>query len=349
MSDLMNMDLTPREQTLDFNLLSQEILVKMRGSLSQQELSHRLGFSFNQCGKWESGATIIHWQDFTHICEALNIPWEKQFNEIFAFHRDMLIETTPVFETLSRFFGYSSLTEMAQTLHKSRSSISRLQNNQVKIHFSDVLQVMDIRPFVLSSWLAKFLHPGELENFKTKYLAELTVYKGIVSYPEAALVNFCFHLHSYWELSEHSDEWVGNRVGLTAEEVSKAVQHLEDVGLIHKLGNKYKSIERELTTLKMPEFRTLIQYVSNWTTKVYNAKKSFTPNLDNPSISSMRLYPLSSAAGKEVIDALIVFHHQIAEIVKRDQGPKDHVRAILLHCIDMGISQGFSSSDTSKP
>lgn len=349
MSDLISIEPVTREPGLDFNLLGQEILVKIRGDLSQQELSHRLGFSFNQCGKWETGATIIHWQDFTHICEVLNIPWQKNFNDIFAFHRDMLIENTPVFETLSRFFGYASLTEMAQTLHKSRSSVSRLQNNLVKVQFSDVLQVMDIRPFVLSSWLAKMLHPGELETFKNKYLSELVVYKGIVSYPEAALVNFCFHLHSYWELAEHSNEWIANKVGLTEEEVEKAVQHLLAVGLIHSVGNKYKSIERELTTLKMPEFRTLIQYVSNWTTRVYNAKKSFTPNLDNPSVSSMRLYPLSSAAGKEVVDALIVFHHQIAEIVKRDQGPKDHVRAILLHCIDMGISQAFSSSDQTKP
>lgn len=349
MSDRLNLENPTREQNLDFSLLAQEILVLLRGELSQVELSQKLGFSFNQCGKWESGVTIIHWQDFVRVCEALDIPWQRHFNDVFAFHQGMTIENNPVFECLSRFFGYSSLMEMAQTLHKSRSSISRLLNNQVKIHFSDILQLMDIRPFVLGSWLAKFLQPSRLESFKVKYQSELAMYKAVVSYPEAALVNFCFHLDSYWALPAHSDAWIAERVGLKEQQIPQAIEHLLKSGLIHKVGDKYRSMEKELTSLRLPEFRKVIQYMNNWTTETYNGSRSFTPNFENPSISALRLYPVSSKAGKEIVDALVVFHHQVAEIVKKDQGPKDHVRAILLHCLDMGISQGLSSSDTSKP
>ena len=345
----INVDPSTRQtqHRLDYSKLVREIFVQLRDGRSQVELSQRLGYSFNQMGKWESGAVSIHWNDFIHLNEVLSIPWQEIYDSVFAFHADMSISNAPVFETLSRFFGYANLVEMANLLNKSRSSVSRLLHNQVKIQFADVLQVMDLRPFVLGSWLGKFLKPEALETFAAKYGYEIQAFKGLLSLPWAGIVNACLHLDSYRSLPKHSNEWIAGRTGLTLDQVEEAIRHLSAIGVAYLADMKYISTVHELTLLRVPEFRKVIQFVSQWTTQTYVEERSRVPDLGNPSVSSVRIYPLSAAGGKAMVDALVVFHHQLAEIVKKDKGPKDHVRCLLMHCLDMGIAANFSGKEKS--
>lgn len=329
---------------LDYAKLSREIFVQLRGTMSQSDLSQKLGYKFNQVGKWESGATHITWIDFIRLCKALNIPWEKNFRDVFVFHTDMFPDPTNVFTSLSQFFGFSGLSEIAEFLNKSRSSVSRLLHNQVKTDFADVLLIMDTRHFVLNSWLSKFLKPSELECFKEKYEEEVSIAQGLLAIPWATFVNASLQLAPYKNLPEHSDGWIAEKTGLQLEQVQQALQSLLASGLIFKIGTKYHSLIKELTFMRIPGFRKLTRFVLDKTAETYQTDVSRTPNPDNPSLTSVWVYPVSSVAAKKIADAMVHFHHQVNEIVKNDTAPKDHVRNILIHSVDMSLMTHVSKN-----
>lgn len=317
--------------------LSREILLSLRGERSQSELSEMLGFSFNQVGKWETGATAFHWEDFVRLCEALAIPWKEQFESVFSFHSGMKLEENSVFDILSRFFGHASVREMATRLNKSRSSISRLLHDQVKIDFADVLRLMDQRPYVLSTWLSKFLDIKKLPSFREQAESEAQMFRGLQTVPWALLVNSALGIQTYLEAETHSAEFLAEKTGLTTEQVSLALAKLVEAGVIEYRDGKYKGLIREMTYLRVPEMRPLTRFLNQSISDAFRVTPVKTPNIANPSISSTRVYPMSSAAGKQIADILVRFHHEISEVVKQDQGPKDHVRAIVIHSLDLEL------------
>jgi hypothetical protein len=40
---------------------------------------------------------------------------------------------------------------------------------------------------------------------------------------------------------------------------------------------------------------------------------------------------MSSEASKAVMDLMVKFHNDVAQVLKSDRGPKDHVRLMILH------------------
>ena len=179
---------------MNYQNLAKEIVVGLRGQLSQRDLSAKLGFQFNQVGKWEAGATLFHWQDFTKLCEVLEIPWRKHAGEVFLFHSTPEDHSFPIFSILCQFHGPLDLDDVATALHKSRSSIQRLLHDQVKLDFVDVLRLMDYRPYVLQSWLTRFIALSQLPSAGEKFDHETTMFKSLLSLPWAPIVNAALRL-----------------------------------------------------------------------------------------------------------------------------------------------------------
>ena len=327
-----------------YSVLSREILLQLRGTRSQIELSTQMGFSFNQVGKWESGATLFHWQDFKNLCEVLKIPWAQHFQDVFSVHSSLKNESSSVVEILSQFFGHSSVSEMAIRMGKSRSSMSRLMHDEVKVDFADILRMMDQRPFVLNSWLAKFVDLTKLPSLKERVQSEAQMFQGLLTIPWAPIVNSALGLRDYQEAKEHSDAYLAIKTGLTEDQVRKALEQLLKSNLVEQRDGKYYGMVREMTFLRVPEFRKVTHFVGRMITDAFQVSSPVKPNVGNPSLSTSRLYPLSSAASKKVADALVRFHHEVSDILKNDDAPKDHVRAILIHSLDLELISEFSKN-----
>ncbi len=327
-----------------YSSLSREILLQMRGTRAQAELSTQLGYSFNQVGKWETGATLFHWDDFKNLCEVLKIPWRQHFQDIFLFHSNLRIESNSVVEILSQFFGHASISEMAHRMGKSRSSMSRLIHDEVKIDFADVLRMMDQRPFVMNSWLAKFLDLTKISSLQVQVEAESRLFQGLLVVPWAPIVNSALGLKDYHEAKEHSDSYLAIKTGLTEEQVRQALAQLLKSNLVEVRDGKFHGMVREMTFLRVPEFRKVTQFIGRMITDAFQTAAPGKPNVLNPSLSTSRMYPLSSSASQKVAAALVKFHHEVSDILKNDDEPKDHVRAILIHSLDLELISEFSKN-----
>ncbi len=328
----------------DYTKLSREIIVELRlmagksdESTSQREFSSKLGYSFNQAGKWESGTTQFYWQDFTKVCDTLQISWRKHTEDALLFRTTDPNEPLHIFRVLTQFLGPIETDKLASILKRSRSSVQRLAHKQAKLDFVDFLRLIDVRPYVLQSWLGRFFDLNKFSSFAEKFRSEQLMFKGILSVPWASSVNAALGLQGYQELPMHSDDWVAQQVGLRAEDVHIALEKLMEASAIYFNGTKYVGHFQEITMLKSPEFRRVTQYLNEAVAKSFKADRQTRPDPSRPSLSSTRIYPVSADASREIADAFVEFHHRIARIIKNDSGPKDHVRAILFHCLDMSL------------
>ena len=50
---------------MDVKTIAQDLLVKMRGKKSQAYVNRRLGYQSNQVHRWESGARIPTWEQWS--------------------------------------------------------------------------------------------------------------------------------------------------------------------------------------------------------------------------------------------------------------------------------------------
>ncbi len=55
------------------------IALRTEKNMSQKELSERIGISASTLCKWEKGQNIPNVVDLYHVCDALEVPYEKMF------------------------------------------------------------------------------------------------------------------------------------------------------------------------------------------------------------------------------------------------------------------------------
>lgn len=322
--------------------LMRDLLVWLRGKDSQTQLSLKMGYQFNQVGKWESGHTLFYWQDFIRLCDLKSIPWQSHLRETLLINSDYDIEKAPILETLRLFLGAYEIEDLLNHFNKSRSSLIRLLHNQVKTDFQDVLSLMDKKPLVFLSWISHFADLRELPSLQSRISYANQTCQGILSQPWTLLVNAALHLDGYKDLPAHSNSWIAQKTGLQNDQVCSSLETLNKTGIIFQATNKkYTSCLRDLSFLRNPSFRKITHYITNKTAEAFDPLKPLTPNFDRPSLSSTRVYPLSSEASRKVAQAIIQFHNTLGEILKQDTGPKDHVRTILIHSLD---SEYFSNT-----
>lgn len=315
---------------MDYSVLSQEILKYLRGAKSQQKLSQGLGFSFNQVGKWESGATVINWLDFLHLCQRLNIPIEKHINEMFFWSSPSRPEF--IVALIKQHFGFSNTAEMARKISRSRSVVSRWLSNSTSPDFPDILRLLDYHPFVLSTWLSRFIELENLACFRERFNHENSFLKSLQTNPYVTIVHAALQLSSYQRLHEHSDAWIAEKTKLPEKVIAQIITQLHHGRLISLRKGLYHPLLANFTFVRVPAFRKLIHVMNEETVKRFSQKK------DSPSgssLSSCRIFAVSDKAAAELNTLLVTFHHEVGELLKRDQDSKNQVRCLLMHHYDL--------------
>jgi transcriptional regulator with XRE-family HTH domain len=102
---------------MNYSVLKIEILKALRGSQSQSELSRRLGYSYNQVGKWEANAKRMKWTDFHNFCEVCGVSMTSVTRKVFLFTGENSRDTAALLSTLQVFNSLLSHQELAQKLN----------------------------------------------------------------------------------------------------------------------------------------------------------------------------------------------------------------------------------------
>lgn len=313
-------------QVLDYNQLVAEIIKHFRGDLNQRELSTKLGYSFNQVGKWESLATQIKWDDFLNLTAVLNIPVEKHFRDYFFWTREEEFEAESSIKVL---FQYVNIDSMGW--HRPKSLVDKWLNGTSVPDFSEVLMMMNSKPLVLIGWLSRFFDCSKIPSLQAEYKRIMGTLDAVLSGPYCAIINAVLDLQKYKDLEYHDEELVAKEAGCSVEEVRKSLNFLCEAGTVTFNQKKYVSSCKELSVIRHPKMRLLTKYFTDLAAKRFSSEPPLQVNFANPSISLTRVAALSTEASKKIMDLTIAFHNDVAQVVKTDKGVKDHVRLMVMH------------------
>lgn len=330
----------PSEQ--QFQQLIQEILVVLRGSMTQAELSQKLGYSFNQVGKWEALHTAITWSQFLKLGESVGIPlWSITKSALALSHRSTqsLDSTTDprITDLLFPFMGLSKEMEIATTLGKSRSAVRRILSQERELDLIEVLRLLNLRPFALQNWLSRFVDVKTLVSFQRQMQRERDLLESLAEIPWSPIVNSALQAERYRQLPHHDEMVLANLCGLSVEQVRAALEKLLSVGAIHIERGLFRNRLTELTLIRSPQMRKFTAFLADHVASHVSASGPKTANPKNPSLTAVRVYPLSEAGARKVAEALVRYHHEISKIVAQDDEAPTHVRATVIHSVDMSL------------
>lgn len=306
-----------------------EIVKALRGDLTQRELSLRLGYTFNQVGKWESFATQVSWDDFIKLAENLEKPLEAPFRSFFwafsgEFNSKNIIN-----------FLLSDHSSVHAAILWTPSAIRRLRSGEAQLMLADALQVIGVQRPLLFGWLRHFVDPMKLPEVSADYADFLRQIEIVGSDPLCVYVQAAIGLDVYQRLERHDDGLLARHSTCSISDLRKVLKTLVENRIIYFDGLKYKPLGPAFSFggLKSLKLRSLTQYTTTLTANRYSAVPMANTLNDwiNPSVSSVRVSPMSVEASQKVLDLVDHFYRNVAEIVANDTGPKENLQIFLMH------------------
>lgn len=322
-------------QVLNFSDVSRDFLRELRGSRSQREVSAKMGYQFNQVGKWEAGFKQFKWSDFFNVCQVLGVAWETQFRDMFWTFQGEFNPASSYREIarslVSSVYGARAQTSVDQTIRP------RYNSNP---SFSQVLQELDRQPGRLINFLTLFVNVKKIPTLLGRY-REFEMSLDLISQePRCVLINAALQIAEYQALSHHCDLTLSRHSCLDPESLKNLLNLMTALGLVRFDGCKYypSGFDFSFSGLRLAKLRPLTKFVTRLASDKYPldpinpSSDQATGPLKNSSVSSVRVTALSQQAATQVMSLVSQFHHQVTEIVRQDQAElKDNVQIILIH------------------
>lgn len=246
---------------MNFQKLEMEILRGARGALSQQELSRRLGFGFNQVYRWEGGLLNIRWKDFVRFCKFAEV--DLHFKLRLFYGIDVLdLKAKTVVVTLK---GLRSLDALAKQLGRSPRVLQRWQNGTSEPYLKDILKLMYVTSQCLLEFSAQLAGKRGLPTF-SKELNQRKMERDFhFAHPEFGAIIRCFELTEYEAAKTHSAAFIAKKINLKVKDVTQLIQLAEEKGLVRSVRGKYEVVNKSLSTLGDLEGRKRI--LNYWMTR----------------------------------------------------------------------------------
>lgn len=330
---------------LEFQRLAEEILITLRGEFSQRELSEKLGFTFNQVGKWESGATKIKWDDFFHLAEALRLPLEENFRRLFY----------PVFEgefTPPRAFERITQSTTAKLSLWPAATLRRWLKGESSPLFADVLRVLGSSPGVLFAWLETLVDCTKIPSLREDYVAFQARLELVTSDPTCVYINAALKVQGYKDSPTHDEMLLAEHAACTVEHLRETLRAMVQHGVIRIEHGKYLPCPFDFSfgASRAYKARSLMKSSLNLLASRYSPLPAHVTSnyFANPSMGSIRVVALSKSMALKIAAEITAFNAKIAALVAADTEPKDAVQVIMLNSVPSNINSPIRGKTSPK-
>ncbi len=300
---------------MDYSKLKKEILIALRGSFSQKEMSQQLGFSFNQYHKWETDLKWLRWDEFIHILKTLHSPYLEAFEKVLAFQGN----PKNMSELFNVLFANHSLKEISQAVGHNEDVIRRWIKKDIAPSVETLFYLIQLRTNNLQAFVSELVDIQQIPTFNSSF-SQLSTRKEIeAKYPFASALEACLNLDEYKHLTIHSDQWISNRILVSEILVKKAIQELININALVLKDNKYELLENwvQINGLKTDQAAKIDQY---WTQRAVDRYSGPT---------GVPWTPL-----EEPNNILRKTSQEILETIKKDKAPKSKVGVYVSHFFD---------------
>ena len=317
-----------------FEQLASFIVRAIRGNRSQNSINMRLGYSYNQVSKWETGAKKIKWNELLLLCEACKIDIQKNLQ-----HRFQYIGKTN-WKSFFRFLADQNFEKKLLETHGfSFQKIHSWYLDDSNPFLHDCLKVFESHSPILLSFCSIFADISELPFLqerisKTKSEAQL-----IGEYPVSGFILCSLELESYKTSDLKTVEFMEHYYGISPHITNICLEIAMQTKLVistsngkHALNQVEESPNTDLAT--MEQRKNVKHSLSVLASEII---RNFPDN--SVSTNSMRNFShMYFGANKESAEAILKatgeYFKKIREINIAAKPPFDRVGVLNLHIFD---------------
>ncbi len=220
---------------MDYIALQSDVLVALRGSQSQINISKKMRFEFNQVYRWESGRTMIAWPDFIRLCKIYEVDLREALRTCYSYFGK--IEDTAAL--CRHFVGHHKISEFAEAIEMSRSSLSRWMSGKGEPHLIQLMKIMQLGSIDFYRFLETLTNFAKLPTIEHELQIErehMTLYD---RFPWLSVLLSALTLGEY--KSTPTMAFLAQKARLPVESVKEAIEALSTHELLKWNGHHWET------------------------------------------------------------------------------------------------------------
>lgn len=228
--------------SVDYSVLSQELVRAVRGKHSQTAVSRWLGYSTNALYRWESGQDAPTAARFFTLVARCKVDLAAALHRFWrgsAYVPVELTEPNGVATLLRQLRGKVPIATVAERAGATRSQVSRWLSGATEPRLPQFLAVMEASSLRLLDFVAELVDPARLPSVSDAHRSLDALRQAAHSAPWTQAILRCLELADF-EVADHlTATWIAKRIGVPRDDVEKGLTLLELTGQIERKAGRY--------------------------------------------------------------------------------------------------------------
>jgi len=222
-----------------FNV-KQQFLRQLRGNEKQEDVSRKLGFKFNQFGKWESGFKQIKWKEFLFLCSMYQRDVKSVLRDLGLLSDGQNLSGKTVIKALLKKNGLGVDGLGAERIGVKKAALIRRISGESEASVETIFRLLDLIPGFLAFFTMSLLKGHELHVFASEIKELRTIDTLLAETPQIAALIGALHLRQNQESSPLFLDSLSRSMGVSVAECEAFLKLALKSGLIEAKGHAYK-------------------------------------------------------------------------------------------------------------
>jgi transcriptional regulator with XRE-family HTH domain len=256
-------------EKMNFTLIVQEILVLLRGRLSQSQMSQKLGYNYNKINKWERGLHKITWEEFIQYTTKKSINLTTYFSVNHLYNHSLIESSLLVFHLTKS----TNFEQISKILGISKSKLYRIISGKTKPYFEDILKILFITSFDFVSFLKLLTKEQKVPSLYYLYENQDIHSQIMLKRPRLFILLRFFELPFYLTSKKHDNQIISKKLGTTEEIIQEDITYLLKHNLIKKQNEKYTVLAKIIRFQNANEAKSCYHYFLQYQIFLMNKRK----------------------------------------------------------------------------
>ncbi len=329
-----NIEIEIKNEVL-FQKMTIEFLKAFREDESQLKLSEKLGYSFNQVSKWESGEKKILLKDLFDLAQAKNISISDILKNFFS---TQYISKDNSYLLLKDLQGAMSIEEFADHIGENRNKVARWLNNEVDIPLNIFFQIINPVRNNLDELIESFT---SIDNIKTAHDFFKNKRNLIDKVYQKPYIIMLIHLLALDDCPTYDKaaQYLSEKMKINIDEIKVILNDMTQADILTtNAEGYYQRPQRRLLLSK----KTSVYFKNYWLNIVNQTvqKSSHQTELANTQVFSennlLGFFVLSASeeSWKKIKHEHVMFLAKLRQIIDTDEDPQKKVKVVCTQMID---------------
>lgn len=320
---------------MDFDQISRELLVTLRGHRSQVAWSRRLGYKSNVAYAWESGRRSPTAAETLRAARRAGIDVAAAWTRFYGRAPPWLDSLDPVSaeavaQVLQDLRGNTPILDVARHAGLSRFTVSRCLSGETEPRLPDFLRLVEATSVRSVDFVAALVDPRDLPSLAVLWARLEARRRGAGEMPWTQAVLRALELAEYRQLKMHVDGWVAARLGIPITEEERCLRFLADTDQITWSQERWHVQALAVDTRRAPEIGQRLK--AHWSRVAADRIERGSPGQ-----FSYNVFCVSEADFERIRLLHLDYFHALRQIVAESQpGEQVAVANVQLFALERG-------------